>query len=407
VTETGQRASQSIPAAPAEHLPFARPAIGDREKQAILEVMDSGWLTTGERARRFEAEFADAVGARHAVSVVSCTAALHLAMDGLGVSRDDEVIVPTWTFAACAEVVAYQGARPVLVDVDARTLNVTLETILAAVTPRTKAVVGVHLAGLPFEAETIARELDARGIALIEDCAHAFPSRVGGPHGRHVGTFGKVGAFSFYTTKTITTGEGGMFVTDDEALAKRARVMSLHGISKDAWKRYTASGSWFYEIEAPGYKYNLTDIAAAMGLVQLSRAHELLDARRHLAAAYRVGFAASPIGDLVELPADAADGSHAWHLFIVRLATDRLGIDRAQVIEALRDRGIGTSVHFIPLHQHPFYRDTWGYKPGDLPVAAAQYERVISLPIWPGMRDADVARVVTAFEEVLAPARRD
>ena len=295
------------------------------------------------------------------------------------------MIVPTWTFAASAEVVAYRGARPVLVDVDARTLNATPETILAAVTPRTRAVVAVHVAGLPIEIERLVGLLDPLGIAVVEDAAHAFPSRVGGPTGRLAGTFGRAGAYSFYATKTITTGEGGMLVTDDDALADRVRVMSLHGISSDAWKRYTATGSWYYEIEDAGYKYNLTDIAAALGLVQLERAGELHAARRALAGAYTERIGGSSVADLVERPVDAPDGSHAWHLYIIRLALDRLRIDRGQVIEALKALGIGTSVHFIPLHLHPYYRRRWGYTAEALPVATREYERVVSLPLWPGM----------------------
>jgi dTDP-4-amino-4,6-dideoxygalactose transaminase len=390
----------------ADRLPFARPSITDREKRAVLEVLDSGWLTTGERTRQFETAFAAAVGAPHAVALNSATAALHLALEGIGIRPGDEVVVPTWTFAACAEVVAYFGARPVLIDVDARTLNLASQLVVDALTPRTRAVIGVHVAGLPFDAGELAPTLGHRGIALVEDCAHAFPCRVGGPGGRHVGTFGRAGAFSFYTTKTITTGEGGMLVTGDEALAQRARVMSLHGISKDAWKRYTASGTWYYEIEEAGYKYNMTDIAAALGLVQLSRADELLADRRELAAAYQSEIGASRVADLVELPPDAADGSHAWHLFILRLHLDRLRIGRDTVIDLLRDLGIGTSVHFIPLHLHPYYRRTWGYEPEHLPAAAREYLRAISLPLWPGMGTASVRRVVAALEAVLDPARR-
>ncbi len=389
-----------------EFLPFARPSITNREKQAVLEVLDSGWLTTGPRAKAFEEQFANTVGSRHAVALNSCTAALHLALEALGVGPGDEVIVPTWTFAASAEVVAYLGARPVLVDVDARTLNASPETILAAVTPRTRAVIVVHFGGLPVEIETVTRLLEARGIPVIEDVAHAFPSRIGGPAGRFAGTFGRAGAYSFYATKTITTAEGGMLVTDDDAVAQRARIMGLHGISSDAWKRYTASGSWFYEIQAPGYKYNLTDIAAALGLVQLERAEELLQARRRLAAAYTEQLAAAASADLLELPADAPDGSHAWHLYVIRLHLDGLAIDRAAVIERLKAAGIGTSVHFIPLHLHPYYRDRWGYTREALPTASREYERVVSLPLWPGMTPEDVRRVTGAVDDVLSAARR-
>jgi len=390
----------------APFLPFARPSITDREKQAVLEVLDSGWLTTGEKTRTFETRFAEFTGARHALALNSATAALHLALEALGVDEGDEVIVPTWTFAASAEVVAYRRARPVLVDVDAATLNATPEAIRAAVTPRTKAVVVVHVGGRPMEIEGLVRALEGTGVAIVEDTAHAFPSRVGGPGGKLAGRFGAIGAYSFYATKTITTGEGGMLVTDDDALADRTRLMSLHGISRNAWNRYTAAGSWFYEIEDVGYKYNLTDLAAALGIVQLERAEELLEARRFLARGYRERLSASSVADLLELPADAPDGSHAWHLFIVRLGLDRLSIDRGAVIEGLKGCGIGTSVHFIPLHLHPYYRDRWGYRPEDLPVAAREFERVISLPIWPGMTDTDLDRVTDALESVLASSRR-
>jgi dTDP-4-amino-4,6-dideoxygalactose transaminase len=315
------------------------------------------------------------------------------------------VIVPTWTFAASAEVVVYRGARPVLVDVEPETLNASVDAILAAVTPRTRAVVAVHLAGNPMAIQRLAAEMTTRGIAVIEDAAHAFPSRIGGG-GPMVGTVGTIGAFSFYATKTITTGEGGMLVTDDQEIADRARLMSLHGISRTAWNRYTAAGSWYYDIEDAGFKYNMTDVAAAIGLVQLSRANELLQARRELAAAYTARIAASTASDVVEGPPDTADGSHAWHLYIIRLRLDRLATDRGQAIDGLKELGIGTSVHFIPLHLHPYYQREWGYRATDFPVATAEFDRVISLPLWPGMTLADVDRVVDGLEKVLGDTAR-
>ena len=387
-------------------LAFHRPSIGAAEKAAVLEVLDSGWLTTGPRTKEFEGAFADYVGARYAVALNSATAALHLAMDAFDVGPGDEVIVPTWTFAASAEVAIYRGARPVLVDVDAATLNARPSDLLAAVTPRTKAIVAVHLAGGPMDVSALVAGANERGIRVVEDTAHAFPSRIGGPDGPFAGTIGHAGAYSFYATKTISTGEGGMLVTNDEAIADRARLMSLHGISRNAWNRYTASGSWYYEIEDAGFKYNMTDMAAALGLAQLARAEELLRARRGLAAAYLDRFAASSVADLVELPVDTEDGSHAWHLFILRLHLDRIGVERGAVIEELKAMGIGTSVHFIPLHLHPYYRREWGYTADDLPVATREFERVISLPLWPGMTAHDIERVVTAFERILDPARR-
>jgi perosamine synthetase len=392
--------------APLPFLPFSRPSITELEKRAVLDVLDSGWLTTGPRAKEFEREFAGFVGSAHAVALNSATAALHLALDAVGVGPGDEVIVPTWTFAASAEVVIYRGARPVLVDVEPDSLNASVEAIMAAVTPRTRAIMAVHIAGRPMAIEELAKAAVARGVAVVEDSAHAFPSRIGGPAGPLAGTVGTVGAFSFYATKTITTGEGGMLVTNDAAIADRVRLMSLHGISRDAWNRYTAAGSWYYEIEDAGFKYNMTDIAAALGLAQLSRAGEMHSARRQLAADYAARLATCAAADLLELPADAPDGSHAWHLYIVKLALERLRIDRGEVIDGLRALGIGSSVHFIPLHLHPYYRRAWGYAASDFPVATRQYERVISLPLWPSMSGADVERVVAGLETILGGARR-
>jgi perosamine synthetase len=389
----------------ASFIPFARPSITDLERQAVLEVLDSGWLTTGPRTKAFEAAFAAFVGSPHAVAVNSATAALHLALEALGIGDGDEVIVPTWTFAACAEVVAYLGGRVVLVDIDRDTLNLTPEIVEAAITSRTRAVIAVHFAGRPLAIERLRAALDARGVAVVEDAAHAFPSRIGEPSGRFAGTIGQAGAFSFYATKTITTGEGGMLVTHDERIADRARLMSLHGISRDAWKRYTAGGSWYYEIEDAGFKYNMTDLAAALGLAQLSRADELLEARRSLVAGYRERFDAADVDDLLELPTDAPDRSHAWHLYVVRLHLDRLEISRAAVIDRLAALGIGTSVHFIPLHHHPYHRRVASWNDAQFPVAEQEYPRVISLPLWPGMSAADQDRVVEELATTLRNAR--
>jgi len=377
-----------------------------RAKEAILAVVDSGRFVLGPAVAAFESEAAAALGCGNAIGVANGTDAISIVLRALGVGPGDEVIVPTWTFAASAEVVVYRGAIPVLVDIDPADLNATPQSILDAVTPRTKAVLVVHVAGRPMAIGELVAELGRRGIPVVEDAAHSFPSPIAALGGRFAGTIGRIGAFSFYATKTITTGEGGMFVTDDDALADRARLMSLHGISRHAWNRYTAAGTWAYEIEDAGYKYNMTDMAAALGLAQLSRAQELLAARRSLAKGYAARFERSPIGDLLDLPSDAPDGSHAWHLFIVRLHLDRLTIDRAAVMEGLRERGIGASVHFIPLHQHPYYRARPETTPRALPNAEREFWRVVSLPIWPGMTDQDQDRVVAALEDILAPARR-
>jgi dTDP-4-amino-4,6-dideoxygalactose transaminase len=412
-----------------EFIPFHKPSIGVPEREAVLNVLDSGWLTTGSRAVEFEADFAAFVGTPHAVAVNSATAALHLAFEGIGIGEGSEVIVPTWTFTASAETVLYLRGRPVLVDIDPVTLNLDPAAVEAAVSVRTGAVEVVHVGGLPADLLGVAQSAAAgarragRDVPdIVEDVAHAFPSRVAALDGTFAGTFGRAGAFSFYATKTITTGEGGMLVTADETLAERARQMRLHGISRDAWRRYTASGSWYYEVEEAGFKDNLTDIAAALGLAQLRRADELRLARAAIARRYLEGFAELERDGRLVLPATGTGDEHAWHLFVVRLGdgarradsvdTDLPGVARlpdalqplasrrARAIDALRTAGIGTSVHFIPLHLHPLYQ-RMGYRVGQFPRAEAAYAGAISLPIWPGMTDSHVERVIAAVEAAI------
>ena len=381
-----------------EPIPFHRPSIGDREIAAAVEVLSSGWLTTGGRALALEESFAERTGAKHALAVNSATAALHLALDGLGIGPGDEVVIPTNTFTACGEVCAYLGARVVLADVGDDGLLGPAE-LSAVVTPATRAVMPVHFAGQAVDVEAL-REVasDAR---FVEDAAHALPADVRGvPTGR----LGDAAAFSFYATKTMTTGgEGGMLVTDDDAIAARARVMRLHGISSDAWNRYGAGGKWAYEVIEAGYKYNLTDLAASIGLVQLDRLDELAAARSVIAARYDAAFADSP---LLQSPPRRDGDQHAWHLYVIRLNLDVLTISRAEVIERLAVAGIGTSVHFIPLHLHPHYQHRYGYRPGDFPVAESNFERSISLPIWPGMSEAQVDRVSGTLLGICNAARR-
>jgi dTDP-4-amino-4,6-dideoxygalactose transaminase len=382
-------------------IPFHVPDIGAGERDAVLEVLESGWLTSGERVVQFEEAIKQAVGARHAVAMNSATAAMHLGLEALGIGPADEVIVPTFTFAASGEVARYLGARPRLADVDPTTLNVSAETVADQLRPTTRAIMVVHFGGLIADMAPILELARERGIPVIEDAAHALPAS---RNGRAAGTFGDVGALSFYATKTVTTGEGGMLLTDDSAIADRARVMRLHGISRDAWKRYTASGSWFYEIEDVGYKYNLTDLAAAIGIVQLARAETMRLAREEVARLYGTAITDAGIGDLVELPTwPGNDVVHAWHLYPIRLRLERLAIDRATVIDELKAMGIGTSVHFIPLHLHPYYRRTYGYLANDLPVATREYAREISLPIYPSLGASRVTRVVDALATVLRP----
>lgn len=402
-------------------LPFALPDIDITEFEHIKEALDSGWVTTGPKTRQFEAEFATAVGAKHAVAVNSCTAAMHLALEAIGLQRGDEVIVPAYTFAATAEVVRYFDARPVLVDVDPRCLNLDPNRVEAAITPRTKAIIPVHIAGLPAEMDAIGAIAARHGLAIVEDAAHAFPTRyqgrlVGSPlpitdYRSPVADWHAI-CFSFYATKTITTGEGGMLCTDNDGLAERCRVMALHGISKDAWKRYTAEGSWYYEIIAPGFKYNMTDIAAGMGLAQLAKAEAMWRRRCEIAQRYNAAFAGQPA---LQIPHDRTDCQHAWHLYMLRLRPEHLpglvdgsatgaddGTVRRRFVEELRQRNIGVSVHFIPLHLHPYYRETYGYRASDFPVAYCEYLREVSLPIYSRMSNQDVADVIEAVHDVVA-----
>lgn len=379
-------------------LPFALPDTDETEVNAVAEVIRSGWLTTGARVRAFEAAFAERVGARHAIAVNSCTAALHLALDAIGVAPGDRVLTTPYTFAGTAEVIHYMGARPLFVDVRPDTLNIDPVQVAAALErERVAAIIPVHIGGQPCDM-TALREV-AGDIPIIEDAAHALPARVGG---RMIGGLSRFTCFSFYATKTLSTGEGGMITTDDDAGADRCRIMSLHGISRDAWKRYTAEGSWRYEIIAPGFKYNLTDIAAALGLVQLGKLDAMWRRRVDIAERYDRAFAGRPE---LQIPSHSADDQHAWHLYMLRVDNDRLTGGRDRFVEELRRRNIGVSVHFIPLHLHPYYRDTYHFAPTDFPVAHREFLREVSLPIYSRMTDRDVDDVVAAVLECVEMLR--
>lgn len=381
---------------PSSSVPFSLPDITEAEIGAVVEVLRSGWLTTGPKVQEFQRAFSDYLGASHAVALNSATAALHLALDAIGLGQADEVIVPTYTFAASAEVIRYFGARPVLVDICPDSLNLDVASVERAVSPRTRAVLGVDIAGQPCDWHLLRPLADRHGFALVDDAAHALPSSL---QGRAIGRWADITAFSFYATKTLTTGEGGMLVTENESWARRAQSMSLHGISHDAWKRYTAAGSWYYEITAPGFKYNMTDIAAALGLVQLRRLGEMNERRASIARRYTMA-----LGTFAELevPSVRADRSTSWHLYVLRLNLDRLRCDRNRFVDALAREHVGASVHFIPLHLHPYYRETYGYKPNDFPVAYREYQRVISLPIYSRMSNADVDRVIEVVTRIVA-----
>jgi perosamine synthetase len=380
-----------------ELIPFHRPAIGEAEINAASAVLRSGWLTTGAKAHALEAAFAERLGIQHALAVSSATAGLHLALEAFGVRAGDDVVVPTYTFTACGEVCVYLGARPVLTDVGEDYLLGSSQ-LERAMTDATRAVMPVHFAGLAVDIEAL--RAVAPKARFLEDAAHALPAEIRGvPAGR----LGDAAGFSFYATKTMTTGgEGGMLVTDDGAVAARASRMRLHGISSDAWNRYGAGGRWFYQVEGAGFKYNLTDVAAAIGLVQLERIDELADRRQAIAGRYDRAFESS---GLLQLPPRRDGDRHAWHLYVIRIGLEQLSLDRGAVIERLAKAGIGTSVHFIPLHLHPFYQREFGYKPGDFPNAERLYERSISLPIWPGMTDSQVDRVATTLLEIVDSAR--
>lgn len=383
-----------------EFLPFHVPAIGEAEIEAVVQTLRSGWLTTGPRVKAFEADFARYVGCSHAVAVNSGTAALHLALEAIGVREGDEVIVPAMTFAATAEVVFYLKAKPVLVDCQPDTLNIDPERIERELSAKTKAIIPVDIGGHPCDFSEISRISRRYNLSLVEDAAHALPAAY---NNQRIGSISDITCFSFYATKTLTTGEGGMATTENPEWAKRMRMMSLHGISLDAWDRYTETGSWYYEIVRPGYKYNLTDIAAALGLEQLKRCDQFHQSRKAIARRYSEAFAGMAG---VRLPACNPGVQHAWHLYIIQLDPEQLTINRRDFIKTLRSRNIGSSVHFIPLHLHPFYRDSFGYKPADFPNASAAYERIISLPIYPNMSEADVDYVISNVSEILRQHRR-
>jgi len=398
-------------------IPFFRPSTTSAEIDEVVSCLRSGWLTTGPRVKRFEERFAASVGAKYAVALNSCTAALHLAVEALGLRPNQAVLVPTMTFAATAEVVRYQGAIPILVDCDPVTLHLDLEDAAVklaqaragqSVLARPLEVVGiipVHVGGWMMDMEAVQAFAARHGLWVVEDAAHSLPAAFrqhpGQPWRRCGENTAAVTCFSFYANKTITTGEGGMAVTDDEGLAHRIRQMSLHGLSHDAWQRYAGSRAWDYRILAPGYKYNLTDLAAAIGLHQLERAEAMRREREAIAQRYRA--ALQDVAEL-ELPVDPAQRVHAWHLFPIRLRLEKLAlaVDRNVFLDALRDHGVGCSVHWRPLHLHPYYEETFHWRPDQLPIATLQWTRLISLPIFPGLQEDEQDYVIAVVRELCA-----
>ncbi len=383
-----------------EFLPFAQPLLGEEEIDEVVHCLRSGWLTTGLKVRQFEREFSEFTGARHSLAVNSCTAALHLALEAIGVGPGDEVITTPMTFTATAAVIEHLGARPVFADVEAKTLNIDPADIERRVTPRTKVILPVHFAGQACDMDAIMGVGRQHGIPIVEDAAHAIPTTY---HGRLVGTLSDITCFSFYATKNVTTGEGGMVVTDREEYADRMKLMHLHGMSRDAWKRYTQNGSWSYEILAPGFKYNLTDIAAAIGIHQLRKCHAFHQRRLAIANQYDAGLAGVPG---IVLPEVDDRQAHGWHLYVIQVDSEQLNIGRNEFIDKLIARNIGVSVHFIPLHVHPYYRERYSLQPTDYPNAMAAYERIISLPIYAKMGDEDVRHVIDAVRDIAQEGRR-
>lgn len=394
-------------------LHFARPSIGEEEVAAVVDTIRSGWLTTGPKTLEFEKAFASDIGARHALAVNSATAGLHLALEAAGIGQDDLVLTTTWTFTATAEVVRYLGAHPVLVDVASQTLNIDVEKLERRIVElrrehgtKVKAVVPVHFAGQACEMGAILQVAQAHGLKVIEDAAHAFPTTAHcgsvvdvESRPRNVGTIGDATAFSFYATKTIATGEGGMVTTDNDELAARIKLMRLHGISRDVWHRYTSKvPAWYYEVVAPGFKYNLTDIASALGMAQLAKAKAFRQRREAIAKSFDAAFGGHPA---FEIPSKLhAEDTHSWHLYVLRLNLERLSIDREQFINEMSLRGIGCSVHFIPLHLHPYWRERYCLTPEMFPVASHEFARVVSLPIYPDMDDTSVDRVIGAAADI-------
>jgi perosamine synthetase len=401
------------------NVPFFRPSIGDEEINEVVNCLRSGWLTSGPLARRFEQEFAAAVGGKHAVALNSCTAGLHLAVDALGLKPGQAVLVPTMTFAATAEVVRYLGGVPILVDCDPLTACMDLDDAehklgllaagkIRAAGDRSLPAVGmipVHVGGQMMDMSAVAEFARRHKLWVVEDAAHAFPAAwrpsADAPWQRCGQATSAVSCFSFYANKTITTGEGGMAVTDDPKLAERMRMMSLHGLSHDAWGRYTGSGSWDYRIVEAGYKYNMTDVAAAIGVHQLARAEEMRREREEIARWYLETLADV---DSIELPHAAPNRIHAWHLFPIRLRLEKLKLDRNAFFAALRAAGVGCSVHWRPLHLHPYYEQA-GWTAAQFPVATPLWERLVSLPLFPGMTEAERAHVAQVVRDLCVQNR--
>ncbi len=381
-------------------LVFGSPLIEEAEIAEVAASLRSGWIGTGPKVHRFEEMFRDFTGARHAMALNSCTAALHLSMLAIGIRPGDEVIVPAMTFAATANAVIHAGGIPVLADCRRETMNIDPEDVERKITKKTRAVIPVHFAGRPCEMDVICAIARRHKLHVVEDCAHAIEAEF---KGKKVGSFGALGCYSFYVTKNIVTGEGGMVVTNRAEYANKIKVLALHGMSKDAWKRYSDEGFKHYQVVYAGFKYNMTDLQAALGIHQLPRIERYHRRREKIWRAYNRAFQDLP----VFLPAPVASGmKHARHLYTLLLDTDRLRLRRDRFIERITAANIGVGVHYIALHLHPYYRRIYGYKPGDFPNAEWISKRTVSLPLSPKLSDEDVGDVVTAVDHILRQARK-
>jgi len=377
-----------------EFLPFSLPTLGEEEKAEVIKTLESGWITTGPRTFEFEKKLATYVGASQAIAVSSCTAALHLSLAALGVGKGDEVITSTLTFCSTANVIIHLGAKPVLVDVRADTLGIDPAEVEKKLTQDTKAIIPVHYAGHPCSMDDISAIASSKSIPVVEDAAHALGAEY---RGKKIGALSALSCFSFYPIKNITTGEGGAITLNDEELAEKIRLYSLHGMSRDAWKRYSSKGAWYYEVLYPGFKYNMTDLQAALGLCQMDKLKGFLARREHLASLYDRAFLQM---EELNTPHVERNVKHARHLYPILLNLEKLRIDRGEFIEELRAENIGTTVNFVPVHMHPYYRDNFGFNTGDFPVAEDAYERLISLPLYPRMTDEDANDVIEAVKKV-------
>jgi len=379
-------------------LPFALPLLGEEEISEVIETLRSGWLTTGPKTAQFENDFSEFIKVDYALAVNSATSGLHLALEAIGVGKRDKVITTPYTFTATAEIIRYLGADPILVDIDPKTFNIDPEKIraIASKHDNIRAIIPVHFAGQACEMNAIREIANEYDWKIVEDAAHALPTTW---QGEMVGTLSDITVYSFYVTKTIATGEGGMVVSNNEDYIKRMKVMSLHGINRDVFDRYTSDKpSWFYEIVEPGYKYNMTDIAASLGIHQLKKAWDFQKRREWMATQYSEAFSDLPVKTpYVAYPKN----THSWHLYVLKLELESLSINRDRFIELMAEEGIGTSVHFIPLHLHPYWRDQYGYTPEDFPIALDVFNRAVSLPIYPKMTDDDIERVITAVNKIL------